>query len=264
MATTNIQVDLLEENSPVLAFLYNTFSGQQSGNPAGYSLTLGSQDLLYTFPVVESCSGIYRLIAQNGDGVAVGQGYVWIEADDTNTYITSSDYQILKSREEIISKINTVSVGNGTGLTNIPWNSAWDAEVQSECTDALNAYDPPTNAEMIARTLDNSLYALETSVDGLNNISSTDVSNSVLSSMSGYGVSKTSEVTQRTLPSGQYLQSSSIPTISGIRSDLDNNSTFASRIGKMPRASGTFADGESYDKSLDGFSNFISETIRKS
>ena len=27
---------------------------------------------------------------------------------------------------------------------------AWDAEVQSECTDALNAYDPPTKAEMDA------------------------------------------------------------------------------------------------------------------
>lgn len=36
----------------------------------------------------------------------------------------------------------------GAGLTAIPWNAAWDAEVQSECTDALNAYDPPTKAEL--------------------------------------------------------------------------------------------------------------------
>lgn len=36
----------------------------------------------------------------------------------------------------------------GAGLTGIPWNAAWDAEVQSECTDALNAYDPPTRAEL--------------------------------------------------------------------------------------------------------------------
>ena len=41
----------------------------------------------------------------------------------------------------------------GAGLTAIPWNANWDAEVQSEATDALNAYDPPTNAEMEARTL---------------------------------------------------------------------------------------------------------------
>lgn len=36
----------------------------------------------------------------------------------------------------------------GTGLTAIPWNAAWDAEVQSEAADALNAYDPPTKAEL--------------------------------------------------------------------------------------------------------------------
>lgn len=36
----------------------------------------------------------------------------------------------------------------GAGLTAIPWNAAWDAEVQSEATDALNAYDPPTHAEL--------------------------------------------------------------------------------------------------------------------
>jgi hypothetical protein len=39
---------------------------------------------------------------------------------------------------------------NGSGLSAVPWNAAWDAEVQSECRDALNAYDPPTKAEMDA------------------------------------------------------------------------------------------------------------------
>jgi hypothetical protein len=38
--------------------------------------------------------------------------------------------------------------GDGSGFTAIPWNASWDAEVQSECTDALNAYDPPTRAEL--------------------------------------------------------------------------------------------------------------------
>lgn len=35
----------------------------------------------------------------------------------------------------------------GAGLTAIPYNSDWDAEIQSECADALTAYDPPTKAE---------------------------------------------------------------------------------------------------------------------
>ena len=46
---------------------------------------------------------------------------------------------------------DTAVIGSaGAGLTGIPWNSSWDAEVQSECTDALNAYDPPTKAELDA------------------------------------------------------------------------------------------------------------------
>lgn len=40
----------------------------------------------------------------------------------------------------------------GAGLTAIPWNAAWDAEVQSEAADALNAYDPPTRAELTSDT----------------------------------------------------------------------------------------------------------------
>lgn len=52
----------------------------------------------------------------------------------------------------------------GSGLTAIPWNAAWDAEVQSEATDALNAYDPPTNAEMVARTLVAASYATATAL----------------------------------------------------------------------------------------------------
>lgn len=53
---------------------------------------------------------------------------------------------------------NTVQTGdsyarigaNGASLSAIPWNASWDAEVQSECADALNAYDPPTKTEMDA------------------------------------------------------------------------------------------------------------------
>ena len=47
--------------------------------------------------------------------------------------------------------VDTAVIGAaGAGLTGIPWNSAWDAEVQSEVTDAFTAYDPPTKTEMDA------------------------------------------------------------------------------------------------------------------
>jgi hypothetical protein len=42
----------------------------------------------------------------------------------------------------------TEAGGTGDHLAAIPWNAAWDAEVQSEVTDALNAYDPPTRADL--------------------------------------------------------------------------------------------------------------------
>lgn len=45
--------------------------------------------------------------------------------------------------------LDTAEIGAaGVGLSAIPWNADWDAEVQSEVTDALNAYDPPTRAEL--------------------------------------------------------------------------------------------------------------------
>jgi hypothetical protein len=57
----------------------------------------------------------------------------------------------------------------GAGLSAVPWNAAWDAEVQSEVADALTAYDPPTSAELDARTLlaaDYATAAALTTVDG--------------------------------------------------------------------------------------------------
>jgi hypothetical protein len=57
--------------------------------------------------------------------------------------------------------VDTAVIGAlGAGLTAIPWNAAWDAEVQSEVTDALNAYDPPTKTEM-----DTGLDALPTAAE---------------------------------------------------------------------------------------------------
>lgn len=55
---------------------------------------------------------------------------------------------------------NLTNKGDGSGFTAIPWNASWDAEVQSECTDALNAYDPPTKAE-----LDTAVDALPTAAE---------------------------------------------------------------------------------------------------
>lgn len=58
----------------------------------------------------------------------------------------SADIAVIESQTDDIGAA-------GAGLTAIPWNAVWDTEVQSEAADALIAYDPPTNAEMEARTI---------------------------------------------------------------------------------------------------------------
>jgi len=60
---------------------------------------------------------------------------------------------------------------NGDSLSAIPWNSSWDTEVQSECTDALNAYDPPTRAE------------LTSDINGLNDLSAAEVNAEVVDAL---------------------------------------------------------------------------------
>ena len=134
------------------------------------------------------------------------KGATWSSATDTLEHIRDKQSDIETDTQDLQTQIGT----DGAGLTNIPWNSAWDAEVQSECTDALNAYDPPTATEMNARTLPSASYAtaaalsthdgkldtvdtvvdgiqadlsnetdglgaLKALIDGLNNVSSSDV-----------------------------------------------------------------------------------------
>lgn len=65
------------------------------------------------------------------------------------------------SDDEVGIKSDPASAG--ATLTAIPWNAAWDAEVQSEVADALGVYDPPTKAE------------LDTAVSGLSTLSSSDI-----------------------------------------------------------------------------------------
>lgn len=62
--------------------------------------------------------------------------------DDVAALQSTAD-DIEADTQDLQTQIGT----DGDGLTALPWNSAWDAEVQSEVTDGLNAYDPPTRTE---------------------------------------------------------------------------------------------------------------------
>lgn len=80
------------------------------------------------------------------------------------------------SADLAVIEAQTDDIGTaGAGLTAVPWNAAWDAEVQSEATDALNAYDPPTNTEMEARTIAAASYATASALDTVDNFIDTEV-----------------------------------------------------------------------------------------
>ncbi len=104
-----------------------------------------------------SGAGIYAWAQGNNDAgmelVKHGTGKD-IDADETDSILA-----------------DTAEIGvAGAGLTAVPWNSNWDAEVQSECTDALNAYDPPTKTEM-----DTAHSTTDGKIDALNDLSAAQV-----------------------------------------------------------------------------------------
>jgi hypothetical protein len=108
-----------------------------------------------------------RTLTSAGSGGATAQE-VWEYATRT---LTSAGAGGATAQEvwEYATRTLT-SLGNGSGLSAIPWNAAWDAEVQSECADALVAYDPPTNTEMEARTLVAADYATATALAAVDTV----------------------------------------------------------------------------------------------
>lgn len=69
-----------------------------------------------------------------------------IDASSLNTATVTTIPAILVDTAEIGAAGAGLTEAGGTGdqLTAVPWNAAWDAEVQSECADALTAYGAST------------------------------------------------------------------------------------------------------------------------
>jgi phage baseplate assembly protein W len=121
-----------------------------------------------------------RIVASSGNGYATGTNVALIITTGTVDGVSAVGYKVAEfsigraaaftrlgapagasvSADIAAIEAQTDDIGAaGAGLTAIPWNAAWDAEVQSEVADALGVYDPPTNAEMEARTIVAASYA---------------------------------------------------------------------------------------------------------
>lgn len=66
----------------------------------------------------------------------------------TNTLTISAAADFTAATGDTIILAPALACSDGTEFSSVPWNSAWDAEVQSEVADALTVYDPPTDTEM--------------------------------------------------------------------------------------------------------------------
>lgn len=125
---------------------------------------------------------VYTNFPQTGDSYARLGAPAGASVSADVAAVKSETASILTDTAEIGAAGAGLTEAGGTGdhLTAIPWNASWDVEVQSECADALAAYDPPTNAEMEARTLPAASY-FDPSADTVTNV--TNVANASVSAM---------------------------------------------------------------------------------
>lgn len=153
IATDAIDADALADGAITAA----TFAAGAIDNAAIAADAIGSSEL--------AASAITEI--QSGLATAAALADVQTDVDailvDTGTTIpdllgTPAGASISADIAAIEAQTDDIGAA-GAGLSAIPWNAAWDAEVQSEVADALAVYDPPTEAEMNARTLAAASYA---------------------------------------------------------------------------------------------------------
>jgi len=173
-------VSSLGTGSTLTACLTATGFSTHSANDVKTAMEANGSKLDHLWEMTEDDGGVRRFTANaleqapagggGGDATAANQTTIITHLTDIKgtgfVKDTHSLPQCLTATGFSTHSANDVVTAMGTGsfLAAIPWNAAWDAEVQSECTDALNAYDPPTNAEMVARTLVSASYATAASV----------------------------------------------------------------------------------------------------
>jgi hypothetical protein len=143
---------------------------------------------------------------------------------------------------------DTAEIGAaGAGLTAVPWNAAWDAEVESEVTDALVA----VNLDHLMKTGDATLTNIVEDNTALAHlmaigadISDYDSSTDSLEGIAGAG-------------------GGGAPTVEQIRAEIDSNSTqLAAIVADTAELQTDWADGGRLDLLLDGVADAVWDELQ--
>lgn len=116
---------------------------------------------------------VVKEIADNAGGSSLTAAdiadAVWDEAATGHTDAGKAGAQLWTSIDAILDDTDEIGTA-GAGLTDIPWNADWDAEVESEVNDGLVAYDAATGAD----------------ISGLNDLSAAQVNAEVDAALADY------------------------------------------------------------------------------
>lgn len=163
----------------------NTLDGHTAQTGDSYAIvnngTYGNSALKTLIDAVPTASEIQTELEENGASTLDT-----ISDKLPTNYIMGSSVQTDKDDEIDNILTDTGEIGAaGAGLTAVPYNSAWNADIQSECADALTAYDPPTHAEVTTAVGDVSVDEIQATAlaDLFNTDSTTDYASSVSGSV---------------------------------------------------------------------------------
>ena len=187
--------ELVEDDSGVSRFTKNALEQAPSGGGGGGDATAANQTTIITHltdikgATWDGDTESLEAIRNRGDSAwATATGFSTLDASGVRTAVGLASANLDTQLSALSGYVDCLPATlDGAAFTAVPWNAAWDAEVQSEVADGLNAYDPPTNTELVAlQAHGDSTWATATSVtvsdktgfkiaaDGLDSVTATE------------------------------------------------------------------------------------------
>jgi hypothetical protein len=150
--TTDKLDDTLEDNSGTFRFTAAALAEAPTGGSAP------SASDIYTYFTSEDREDAFKADTSGLSTLAAidVENAVWNAATGDHTSDGTYGRELNDAALAAIEILaDTAEIGAaGAGLTAIPWNSAWDAEVQSEVTDALDAFGWATTEVILTSAYD--------------------------------------------------------------------------------------------------------------